>query len=131
MAFDSGCPMKSKLSSTHSYLQVLTKLFQKENIQDELTGTDYSNSALCFKCKPLLDDLFRLQHQLRIKKNEIVKTFKTSQNNSCDNFQSNEEPNNEDVSNDTDVDMDNSSSKTTPIPSNKTVVKEKKISAES
>ena len=128
MAFDSGCPMKSKLSSTHSYLQVLTKLFQKENIQDELTGTDYSNSALCFKCKPLLDDLFRLQHQLRIKKNEIVKTFKTSQNNSCDNFQSNEEPI-EDVNDATELDLDNSSSKTTPIPSNKAVVKEKKSSA--
>ena len=128
MAFDSGCPMKSKLSSTHSYLQVLTKLFQKENIQDELTGTDYSNSALCFKCKPLLDDLFRLQHQLRIKKNEIVKTFKTSRNNSCDNFQSNEEPI-EDVNDATELDLDNSSSKTTPIPSNKTVVKEKKSSA--
>ena len=128
MAFDSGCPMKSKLSSTHSYLQVLTKLFQKENIQDELTGTDYSNSALCFKCKPLLDDLFRLQHQLRIKKNEIVKTFKTSRNNSCDNFQSNEEPI-EDVNDATELDLDNSSSKTTPIPSKKTVVKEKKSTA--
>merc|ERR1712193_164427 len=53
---------------------------------------------------------------------------KTSRNNSGDKFQSNEEPN-EDVNDATDLDMDNSSSKTTPIPTKKTVVKEKKSSA--
>ena len=43
-----------------------------------LTDTDFSNSSLCFQCKPLIEELFRLQFQLRTKKNEIVKIFKTS-----------------------------------------------------
>ena len=59
-------------------MEVITKLFQKENLQSLLTDTDFSNSSLCFQCKPLIEELFRLQFQLRTKKNEIVKIFKTS-----------------------------------------------------
>ena len=71
--------MKSKLcNSQHTYMEVITKLFQKENLQSLLTDTDFSNSSLCFQCKPLIEELFRLQFQLRTKKNEIVKIFKTS-----------------------------------------------------
>jgi len=78
-SYDSGCPIKSKLCNTnHTYLEVLTKLFQKENFQTSIATADFSNSALCFKCKPLVEDLFRLQHQLRTKKNEIMGIFKSS-----------------------------------------------------
>ena len=59
-------------------MEVLSKLFQKENLQSHLTSSDFSNSALCFKCVPLVEDLFKLQHQLRIKKNEVVTVFKKS-----------------------------------------------------
>jgi len=80
VAFDSGCPLKSKLlHSQHTFLEVLSKLFQKENLASHLTNAEFSNSALCFKCKPLVEDLFRLQHQLRTKKNEVVSLFKTNQ----------------------------------------------------
>lgn len=65
VAFDSGCPLKSKLlQSQHTFLEVLSKLFQKENLTSHLTNAEFSNSSLCFKCKPLIEDLFRLQHQV-------------------------------------------------------------------
>ena len=65
VAFDSGCPLKSKLlQSQHTFLEVLSKLFQKENLASHLTNAEFSNSSLCFKCKPLVEDLFRLQHQV-------------------------------------------------------------------
>ena len=68
IAFDTGCPLKNKLlNSQHTYLEVLSKLFQKESLASHLTSTEFSNSALCFKCKPLIEDLFRLQHQVSIK----------------------------------------------------------------
>ena len=77
---DVGTPMKSKLcNSQHTFLEVLTKLFQKENLQSQLVTTDFSNCSLCFKCVPVVEDLFRLQHQLRVKKNEVVNIFKKSQ----------------------------------------------------
>ena len=79
VAFDSGCPLKSKLlHSQHTFLEVLSKLFQKENLTSHLTNVEFPNSSLCFKCKPLIEDLFRLQHQvifLKVKHHNITSHF--------------------------------------------------------
>ena len=71
--------MKNLIITTqHSYREVVTKLFQKERLQSYLDQSDFSNENLCSKCVSLVDDLFRLQYQLRLKKNEIVAIFKSS-----------------------------------------------------
>ena len=53
-------------------------MFQKEHLQSYLDQADFSNENLCSSCVSLVDDLFRLQYQLRLKKNEIVAIFKSS-----------------------------------------------------
>ena len=74
-----GSPLKKKIgSSQFSYLEVITKLFQKERLQSYLDQADFSNENLCVECGHLLDDLFRLQYELRLKKNKIVGIFKSS-----------------------------------------------------
>lgn len=76
---DSGSSMKNLIITTqHSYREVITKLFQKEHLQSYLDQSDFSNENLCSKCVSLVDDLFRLQYQLRLKKNEIVAIYKSS-----------------------------------------------------
>ena len=76
---DSGRSMKNLIIKTqHSYREVITKLFQKERLQSYMDQSDFSKENLCSKCVSLVDDLFRLQYQLRLKKNEIVAIFKSS-----------------------------------------------------
>ena len=71
--------MKNLIVKTqHSYREVITKLFQKEHLQSSVDQSDFSNENLCSKCMSLVDDLFRLQYELRLKKNEIVAIFKSS-----------------------------------------------------
>merc|ERR1711936_596219 len=66
-------------SSQHTYTEVLSKLFAKEQLPPSLTDKDFSKGLLCTSCTDLVGDLFRLQHELRGVKNEIVDTFKESQ----------------------------------------------------
>ena len=71
--------MKNLIIMTqHSYREVITKLFQKEHLQSYVDQSDLSNENLCSKCVFLVDELFRLQYELRLKKNEIVAIFKSS-----------------------------------------------------
>jgi len=67
-------------SSEHSFSEVLRKLFNKEQLPKSLTNKDFSKGNLCTSCTDLVGDLFRLQHELRGVKNDIVNTFKKSQN---------------------------------------------------
>ena len=71
--------MKKKIGSTqHTYHEVITKLFLKERLQTYLEQEDFSYEVLCSECGLLVDDLFRLQYELRLKKNKIVNIFKSS-----------------------------------------------------
>ena len=66
-------------NTQYTFADVLEKVFKKEQLPPKLTDQDFSKGVLCFGCKDMVDDLFRLQHELRGVKNEIVNTFKKSQ----------------------------------------------------
>ena len=75
----SGSSMKKKIGSTqHSYQEVIIKLFLKERLQSYLEKNDFSSEFLCLECCLLVDELFRLQYELRLKKNRVVNIFKSS-----------------------------------------------------
>ena len=72
--------MTDTLGTTqYTFSDVLKKLFKKEQLPPKLTEKDFSKGLLCSGCKHMVDDLFRLQYELRDVKNEIVSTFKRSQ----------------------------------------------------
>lgn len=74
------CEITSKIgSSQHTFSEVLKKLFSKEKLPASLIEKDTSNGLLCTSCTDLVGDLFRLQHELRGVKNDIVSTFKKAQ----------------------------------------------------
>lgn len=74
------CEITSKIgSSQHTFSEVLNKLFNKEKLPASLIEKDTSKGLLCTSCTDLVGDLFRLQHELRGVKNDIVSTFKKSQ----------------------------------------------------
>jgi len=76
----SKCDITAKIgSSQHTFSEVLTKLFNKEQLPASLLEKDFSKGLLCTSCTDIVGDLFRLQHELRGVKNEIVSTFKESQ----------------------------------------------------
>jgi len=74
------CEITSKIgSSQHTFSEVLNKLFNKEKLPASLIEKDISKGFLCTSCTDLVGDLFRLQHELRGVKNDIVSTFKKAQ----------------------------------------------------
>jgi len=74
------CEISSRIgSSQHTFSEVLTKLFHKEKLPASLTENVASSGLLCTSCTDLVGDLFRLQHELRGVKNDIVGTFKKAQ----------------------------------------------------
>jgi len=76
---DSTCSITDTIGTTpFTFTDVLRKLFKKEQLPAQLTKKDFSTGLLCSGCKDLVDELFRLQHELRGVKNEIVDTFKRS-----------------------------------------------------
>jgi len=68
-------------SSRHTFNEVLTKLFHKEKLPQSLITRVPANGILCAKCSDLVSELFRLQHELRGVKNDIVNTFTAAQEN--------------------------------------------------
>ena len=53
-------------------------MFHKEKMTAVLSGEEASAGVLCSSCTDLVGDLFRLQHELRGVKNDIVNTFKNA-----------------------------------------------------
>jgi len=75
--------LKAKLNgfkTGYTYLDVLTKLMQKEKLQELLLekDADFSNRRLCAQCVKHMEGLFRLQLDLRLKKNKVIDIFKNT-----------------------------------------------------
>ena len=66
-------------ASQYTYSDVLTKLFLREELPQSLAEKDFSSGFVCICCKYLVEELYRLQYQLRGLKNQIVSLFKKSQ----------------------------------------------------
>ena len=72
--------MGSNLAETkYRYADVLGKLFKKEHLPCKLSDEDLSSRVLCTLCKNSVQNLYRLQYELREAKNGIVNTYKGSQ----------------------------------------------------
>jgi len=65
-------------ASENTFAEVLFKLFQKEKLPIKLNEKALSKEVLCEECKILVEDVFKLQRDLREKKNEIVGMFRES-----------------------------------------------------
>jgi len=94
------CEIKSKIgTSNHTFAEVLTKLFHKEKMSTILSDEEASTGVLCKSCTDLVENLFRLQHELRGVKNDIVNTFKKAQNSEkdTDTVEKTETPSNKEV----------------------------------
>eukprot|EP00092_Neocalanus_flemingeri_P029705 GFUD01032252.1.p1 GENE.GFUD01032252.1~~GFUD01032252.1.p1 ORF type:complete len:727 (+),score=284.09 GFUD01032252.1:67-2247(+) len=75
----SKCDIMAKIgSSQNTFSEVLKKLVNKEQLPASLTEKNFSKGLLCTGCTDLVGDVFRLQHELRGVKNEIVDAFKKS-----------------------------------------------------
>merc|ERR1711915_532310 len=59
----------------YAFSDVLERLFSKETLPPRLVTKDYSEGLLCAYCKYLVSDLFRLQRELKMCKNIVLKTF--------------------------------------------------------
>ena len=72
--------MKDTLADTkYTFSDVLCKLFKKEKLPLVLNDKDFTNGMLCSRCKDKVDNLYKLQYELREVKNEIVNIFWKSQ----------------------------------------------------
>ena len=68
-------------SSLHSYGDVLQKLFNKTpEFEEQKDVISFGEGTLCTICKVRLQNLYRLQKELREEKIEIMNIFKESQN---------------------------------------------------
>ena len=68
-------------SSLHSYGDVLQKLFNKTpEFEEQKDVISFEEGTLCTICKVRLQNLYRLQKELREEKIEIMNIFKESQN---------------------------------------------------
>ena len=59
----------------YTFSDILCKLFKKEKLPLVLNDTDFINGMLCSECKAKVDNLYKLQYELREVKNEIVNTM--------------------------------------------------------
>merc|ERR1711892_45306 len=76
----SSYAMGSNLAETkYRYSDILCKLFKKEHLPCKLSDEDLSSRVLCTLCKNSVQNLYRLQYELREAKNGIVNTYKGSQ----------------------------------------------------
>ena len=67
-------------TSENTFAEVLSKLFHKERLPTKLDEKAISKELLCRECRVLVEEVFKLQHELREKKNIIVNMFMKSQN---------------------------------------------------
>ena len=67
-------------TSENTFAEVLSKLFHKERLPTKLDEKAISKELLCRECRVLVEEVFKLQHELREKKNIIVNMFIKSQN---------------------------------------------------
>ena len=77
-----GCNVTDGVeSSLHSYGDVLQKLFNKTpEFEEQKDVISFEEGTLCTICKVRLQNLYRLQKELREEKIEIMNIFKESQN---------------------------------------------------
>ena len=77
-----GCDISDSIeSSQHTYADVLQKLFSRSSIDDETEeDVNFEVGKLCTICKVKLQNLYRLQKELREEKSQIISIFKESQN---------------------------------------------------
>ena len=59
----------------YTFSDILCKLFKNEKLPLVLTDKDFTNGMLCSGCKDKVDNLYKLQYELREVKNKIVNTL--------------------------------------------------------
>ena len=77
-----GCDIGDNIeNSQHTYADVLQKLFSRSSIDDESEDdVSFDAGKLCTICKVKLQNLYRLQRELREEKSQIISIYKESQN---------------------------------------------------
>ena len=65
-------------NTKYTFSDILCKLFKKEKLPLVLTDKDFTTGKLCSVCKEKVDNLYKLQYELREVKNKIVSTLRKS-----------------------------------------------------